>query len=629
MTRKARLRLLVVLCALLGAALWWIQARRQAADDGQRTTLEFPPVPREALAKLELGCTVDASGNARFALFAPRAKAVHIVASFNDWDPSSDPMVRDEHGVWHLRRMVEPGHRVRYRFLVDGARRIVDPYAQAVDGESGDSLLCQPRSAEPFVRVPRDQLVIYELHVGDFTSDVSSGLPDAQRGTYQGLIEKIPYLRSLGVNAVQLMPITESTRPGYQWGYDSHYRFAPTARYASGSVGEQVDEFARLVAALHASDIAVLLDVNFTYMGGQTGESPLWDVDREYYFDAKGDGGVRDDLLPWGYRLAIERPFVQKYIRDACVHWMAAYGVDGFRFDATRHSNAGILLKIVESLLAEGYEDRYYVFEEFSGPHNHQIQQFNARLGRGVVSSWAGAFRNAVWGALLYGTDSQQSLGVATHHSADEGWQYAEAVVNYFGSHDEGTLTGHFGAPKHEVMLALTHLLTSMGVPLLWSGEELARVHHGNHHPDGPRKVMDPASNRFDWSRARTQADLRHFASALIRLRRDHPALRLAGTGPSKGAITWWPLDWNSALGYVLTSPDDEHAFLVLLNYRRESAPFSGTLPIEGTWQLVADGRSARVESPGLGGLEVGDQALTIEVPARSAHIYRSPPVRR
>jgi pullulanase/glycogen debranching enzyme len=315
---------------------------------------------------------------------------------------------------------------------------------------------------------------------------------------------------------------------------------------------------------------------------------------------------------------------VKKLMYDNMRYWMDVYGVDGFRLDATEYLHFDSIAEVISRLAADGYGDRYYIFEEFSADHNRRIRDLNAAEGKVLVSSWGGPFRDVVWGAITQGAGNTRSLGEVTYYSRDHGWNQPTEVINYLSSHDEGTLTARWGASERQVRASAVHLFTAMGVPMFWMGEEFRRLHHGNHHPDGGNAHLRRENNAVDWGRADAHDALIDFFGALIRLRLAHPALRLTMANPAGTHFSWHQADWTSAIGYGYTDVSGDHDFVVLVHYRATPVTYQVRFPHAGTWHLMCDGERATADLPGLETWTVDTAPRQIVVPAQSGMIWMS-----
>ncbi|MBN2307882.1 MAG: glycogen debranching enzyme, partial [Candidatus Hydrogenedentes bacterium] len=317
-----------------------------------------------------LGAVVD-DGGVQFSVVSRHASRVWLClfAAADDGKPFWEfELRRDTHhfgDVWSV--YVEGiGAGVLYTFRMAGPRRrhkihrfkrtryLLDPYAMAVVGavERGGGKCVAVRACHGAAKAgrPREPLtrsVIYETHVRGLTAHESAGV--VAPGTYAGLIEKIPYLKELGVTAVELLPVQEcgereigrvnpitgDALTNY-WGYNPIAFSAPTGRYArDAGRGGQVDEFRRMVAALHEADIEVILDVVFNHTAEGWQDEPALGfrgIDNVIYYlhDASGEAL---DLTGCRNTVNCNHPVVRDLIVDSLRHWVMEYGVDGFRFD--------------------------------------------------------------------------------------------------------------------------------------------------------------------------------------------------------------------------------------------------------------------------------------------------------
>ncbi|MCB0742754.1 MAG: pullulanase, partial [Ignavibacteriae bacterium] len=329
----------------------------------------------------ELGAIVTDSLTV-FRMFAPNAKEVnlHLFDKVTDTNSKDFKMYRDEDGVWEVSISEDLTNKF-YGYKVSSKEDLennippvlcVDPYAKAV-ATFTDYL--NPRKSIVYNQnydwendkwIQRDwrELIIYEMHVRDLTSHKSSG--SNFPGTYKGLVEKnttggINYIKSLGVNTVELLPSQEygymeipfndslngkfNTWNPYErnhWGYMTSNFFAPAAYYAEnigtlkkgmwlGESGEQVNQFKDMVKAFHKNNIAVLMDVVYNHLS-EYEIGNLKEIDKDYYFrlDDK-DNFISESYC--GNDLKTERPMLRKLIIDSIIYWMKEYHVDGFRFD--------------------------------------------------------------------------------------------------------------------------------------------------------------------------------------------------------------------------------------------------------------------------------------------------------
>jgi glycogen operon protein len=353
----------------------------------------------------------------------------------------------------------------------DGRARLIDPYAKALAGEfvfDDDGLLVPPRcvviddafdwQGDRHLRRGLSDTVIYEMHVRGFTASPTSGVENP--GTYLGVIEKIPYLKSLGVTAVELMPVHEFAaampsaegvvRANY-WGYDPLAFFAPHRGYAADPTpGAQVREFKEMVRALHAAGIEVILDVvfNHTAEGNHLGPTLSFKglENRVYYM--LGDGGsTYRNYTGCGNTINGNHPIVRELIFLCLRNWVHNYHVDGFRFDLAsvlnRDRNGDIQPNppVVEVITEDpALADTKMIAEAWDAAGAYQVGSF-ARLR---WAEWNGRYRDDV--RRFWRGDAAQTGHLATRIAgssdlyAEHGRQPCHSI-NFVTSHDGFTLS--------------------------------------------------------------------------------------------------------------------------------------------------------------------------------------------
>src|SRR5438876_1486553 len=327
-----------------------------------------------------LGATPSRDG-VNFSVFSRHATGVEVLLfdGVDDTKAASvvrlDPSANRTYHYWHVFvPNVRPGQLYGYRvegpfdpssgMRFDPAKVLLDPYARGVmlpgsydrvaARHPGDNAGTAMKSVvvdvsaydwegdAPLQR-PSSQTIVYEMHVRGFTRHPSSGLSPKTRGTFAGLIEKIPYLRELGITAVELLPVfqfdAQDAPPGRvnYWGYSPVSFFAPHQAYSSRQdpLGP-VDEFRDMVKALHRAGIEVILDVvfNHTAEGDHTGPTLSFrGVDNATYYMLESDGSRYADYSGTGNTLHANQPIVRRLIVDSLRYWVAEMHVDGFRFD--------------------------------------------------------------------------------------------------------------------------------------------------------------------------------------------------------------------------------------------------------------------------------------------------------
>ena len=435
-------------------------------------------------------------------------------------------------------------------------------------------------SEDRTLRTPLNESIIYETHLRGFTVHTSSKVK--YRGTYRGFIEKIPYLKDLGITAVELLPIQEFNEMEYYlenmgrrhlhnyWGYSTLSFFAPNGRYAaSGIYGQQVHEFKEMVIELHKAGIELIMDVvfNHTTEGGDQGPTYSFrGIDNPTYYMMSEDGNHYMNYSGCGNTVNSNHPVVRDFIIDCLRYWVLNMHVDGFRFDLasvmTRGPDGEVLPNppIVEHIAEDpALRDTKIIAEAWDAAGAYQVGSFpNERW-----SEWNGRFRDDVRRFWIKDKGMLGSLATRLTGSADlylRKNQTPQKSINFITCHDGFTLQDlvsfvekhnednaeenrdgdnhniscNYGkeglrvGPKIKAMRLkhqknlLTTLFLSQGVPMLLGGDEFGRTQQGNNNA----YCQDSIISWFDWSLLKKNNDLHAFTKQLITFRKQHPCLR-------------------------------------------------------------------------------------------------------
>lgn len=497
----------------------------------------------------------------------------------------------------------------------DGKARLIDPYASALAGEfvqGEDGLLIPPKcvviddsfdwQGDRHLRHGLADTVIYELHVKGFTASPSSGV--ASPGTYLGLVDKIPYLQSLGVTAVELMPIHEfapampsagGTVRGNYWGYDPLAFFAPHRGYAAGKEpGSQVREFKEMVRAFHAAGIEVILDVvfNHTAEGNQLGPTLSFKGLENSVYYMLGDGGSSyKNYSGCGNTVNGNHPIVRELIFLCLRHWVHNYHVDGFRFDLasilSRDRNGDIVPNppIIEVITEDPMlADTKIIAEAWDAAGAYQVGSFaslrwaewNGRYRDDVRRFWRGDYGQTghlatrlAGSSDLYANGQRQPFHSINFITSHDGFTLND-LVSYREKHNEANGEGNRDGDNNnysdnygvegptrraevldfrdrQIRNMLATLFLSQGVPMMVAGDECRRTQQGNNNA----WCQDNAVSWFDWRLTEKHADLVRFVSTLVRFRLNNPSLRrrtfLGGGTGSAGTIP--DVEWFSPDG--------------------------------------------------------------------------------
>lgn len=570
-----------------------------------------------------LGATWDGKGT-NFAIYSENATGVDLCLFDEENNEVRLPFTEVNNFVWHgYIPGIGPGQRYGYRVHGPWApeeghrfnpnKLLIDPYAKAIDGDfkSGTETLAycwdSPEADLSFseeddahvipkgvvidssfdwgddsvLKTPWHETVIYEMHVKGFTK-LHPEIPEELRGTYGGLAHPagIKHLQSLGITAVELLPVHHFLAyPGHlvekglknYWGYDSINYFAPYSGYsASGTRGEQVNEFKEMVKALHQAGIEVILDVVYNHTGEGNHMGPTLSfrgIDNvAYYRLVEGDQRYYMDYTGCGNSLNVSSSQVLKLIMDSLRYWVTEMHVDGFRFDLA--SALARELYAVDSLAAffdiihqdPVLADVKLIAEPWDlGEGGYQVGNFPVRW-----SEWNGKYRDTVRD-FWRGEDS--SLGEFAYRITGSPDLYFQAngrrpnaSINFLTAHDGFTLNdlvsynekhneangensqdgeshnrswncGEEGVTSNpEVLLLreqqrrnmLATLFLSQGIPMLVMGDELGRTQEGNNNT----YCQDNELNWVDWDLAKGNEDLLNFTKELIYFRHQHPIFR-------------------------------------------------------------------------------------------------------
>ncbi len=639
---------------------------------------------RRASTAAPLGAEVRTEG-VNFCVYARRASRVELVL-FDAPDAARParvvPLDRAPDGLhWHA---LVPGaaHGQVYGYRVHGPRTpapadrfdpdklLLDPYARAIAGAGrydrraaaapGDNVahalravVVDPSRYEWHGDRPLPATdgrgVIYEMHVGAFTRSPSSGVPAERRGTFVGLIDKIPYLQDLGINTVELLPIqhfeTQDAPAGLTnfWGYSPLAWFAPHAGYAAGTDPlAAVDGFRDLVKALHRAGLRVVLDVVYNH----TGEGPLngplvsWRgfAAADYYLHDR-DGVRLADFTGCGNTFNANHPVALRLILDSLRYWVREMHVDGFRFDLasslTRDEQGQAqlrppLLRLVETdpelagttLIAEPWDaGGLYQVGAFPGERfaqwNGQFRDDVRRFLRGDDGTAGAVMSRLAGSADIMDRDGAgwppRSLNFVTCH---DGFTLADLVAygrkhnaanrehNRDGSDQNLSWNGGAEGPtrsrltrevrRRQVRNFASLLLLSHGTPMLLMGDEVLRTQLGNNNT----WCQDNPLGWFDWEDVTRHADMLRFVRGLIALRQSSSIFALDRYWLAAQDVFWHGVDLGKpdlgftshSLAWTLVARDGQERLHTMVNAWRRPLTFAVPPPPANLrWHRVVD----------------------------------------
>lgn len=566
---------------------------------------------------LPLGATPRRNG-INFSIFSRHATAVTLTLFAPEEDDALteidlDPRYNRTGDIWHIFiRGLDPNVQYGYRmdrldnehptiFRYDPDQVLIDPYTRAL---SGGANWAQPEDPHAEVKarrrrgiihesdfdwgddqplnIPLSDLIIYELHVRGFTRHESSGVEHP--GTFLGLIEKIPYLKELGINAIELMPIyefdeLENDRVNPQtgerllnyWGYNPICFFASNAAYtAYFKPGQQIKEFKTMVKAMHEAGIEVILDVvfNHTAEGDERGHTfSFRGIDNPIYYLIDPETGAYANYSGCGNTVNCNHPVVRDMIINCLHYWVTEMHVDGFRFDLAsimgRGQDGEVLANppLIEriaadpilantKLIAEAWDAAglYQVgtfpawgrWAEWNGKFRDDIRQF-VKSDPGLVTALA---QRLIGSPDLYSTSGRNpyhSINFMTSHdgftlhdlvSYNEKHNEANGEDNRDGADDDFSWNCGVEGPtdassvqtlrQRQMKNFATLLLMAHGVPMILAGDEFGRTQQGNNNA----YCQDNDISWVDWKLANENEELLRFFKKLIDFRHKHPALR-------------------------------------------------------------------------------------------------------
>ncbi len=555
------------------------------------------------------GATVDADYIVNFSIYSKEATGCTLVLYHHGQSkPWMEIPFPEEFRIGNVYTMMVFGIDIEtteygYRFdgpydpgrglMYDRNRVVLDPYAKSITGRTvwgvppKENIQFQHRGqivCEDYIwdgdkplEIEAEKLVIYEMHVRSFTACENSGV--RKKGTFAGLIEKIPYLKELGVNCVELMPIFEfdefensrvvdGKKLLNYWGYSTVGFFAPKSGYAaSARFGMEVDELKNLIRHFHQNGIEVVLDVvfNHTAEGNENGPYISYrGIDNRTYYLLTPDGHYYN-FSGCGNTMNCNNPIVRNMVLDCLRYWVSAFHVDGFRFDLasimSRDKDGSPMINppLLDSIANDAVLGKtLLIAEAWDAGGLYQVGRFKSW---GRWSEWNGKYRDCLRKFIKGGAENAPELFCRIRGSQDlYGFNSSDSSVNFVTCHDGFTLydlvsyndkhneangegnmdgcddnyswncgvEGHTDDPeilalrKRQMKNMLTILLTSRGIPMLLSGDEFGNTQFGNNNA----YCHDDEISWLDWSFLEKNRDMFEYVKTLIFFRKKHPVMR-------------------------------------------------------------------------------------------------------
>ena len=501
------------------------------------------PVPEGARD----GISISESNEVTLVLHAPHKEFVYVMGDFNEWQEDSTTFMHrtpDGERFWVRLPELDPAKNYRYQYWVNGTLRIADPYTELVLDPVHDPFISEetfpnlpPYPYEEtteivsvlqldapeyewqtmdYERPPKENLIIYELLIRDFLEDHN----------YQTLIDTLGYFERLGVNAIELMPVSEF-EGNISWGYNSSFYFAPDKYYGPKH------ELQRFIDEAHKRGIAVILDIVLNHSYGQSPMVRLYrnDLSKSPWFNETSPNPV----FSWGFDLDHESEATQQFVDRVTEFWLREYKFDGFRFDFTKGftntpgdgsaydaSRIALLKRMADHVWS--VDSTAYIILEHFGPNTEERQ-----LADYGMMLWGNSNYNYNEATMGYHDDGKSNFSWGIY--SQRGWSEPH-LVTYMESHDEerlmyknlqfGNSSGSYNIKElptalERIELASAFFYTLPGPKMLWQFGELGYDFSINY--DG-RTAPKPI--RWDYLDAPNRRELLNVVSALIQLKRDH-----------------------------------------------------------------------------------------------------------
>jgi isoamylase/glycogen operon protein len=603
-----------------------------------------------------LGVTQDAKGGLNFALFSGEAESVTLCFfAAKEKFPFFEVPMQKTGDRWHIHvdkipLPCEYAYRIKDHYLLDPyAKELGTPHLwdASREGYFPRGLVSKPAifpwKGEKKPDIPLEQLIIYEMHVRGFTQDPSSKV--SHPGTFLGVVEKIPYLKELGINAVELMPLCEfneceygredpeTKAPLYNfWGYSTINFFSPMNRYAEKKT---IEEFKTMVLELHKHGIEVILDMVYNHTGEGGSQVPplsFRGIDNKAYYMHNLEG-YPIDFTGTGNNFNCNHPAVIPFILDSLRYWITEMHIDGFRFDLASiftRSTEGMPLEDPPLLKAMAQDPIIskvkLIAESWDAGGLYQVGLFPKF---GPWSEWNGKYRDAVR-KFIKGSDGlAPGFATALCGSQDLYGSYEGPIhsINFITAHDGFTLydlisyqqkhnlrngeenrdgmndneswnCGEEGPTKNRKVLQLRQqqarnfqmaLFISLGIPMLLMGDEYLHTKDGNNNT----YCQDNNLNWMLWDHP--SKNFFRFTHLLIKLRRCYPIFE------RRQFLTTEDIDWHGKTPFepdwsihsrfvAYTLKDPTHAFYIAFNANYEPAHvYLPPSPHHKHWYRVID----------------------------------------
>jgi pullulanase len=527
----------------------------------------------------EMGITRDGA-NFVFRIFAPRASRVvlELFKTLNKSTHSLHPLKRNDDGTWEV-SLPANFDRYYYFYYVDGNNHdastsfdfsipIVDPYAKAMASSKGPGIVIDPNRFAPSKRRYHPplwhDLVIAEVHMRDLIAKSRLPLSKTERTQYSGIAawlrDKNNYLRDLGVNALEFMPLQEfeyESKDEYHWGYMPVNYFSPASAHAKyPKSGQQIEGFKDMVDACHDAGFAFILDVVYNHIGTP---NALFAIDKHYYHELDSNF----NLTNWsgvGNDLRCSSPMTKRLIIDSLKHYVTHYDVDGFRFDLAELIGRSVLAEIEQELkkikpsivlIAEPWSFRGHIADKlkttgFSSWNDHYREFFVKYLkGNGSLAEFEYVLRGSPGGLTRF---PAQTVNYSESHD-----DYCWLDVITERPHRDGTHPTLNDVRRTHLMFSM--LFMSMGIPMIAEGQDFLRSKHGIRNTYQMGDV-----NALDYDRMTIFSSTHEYVRSWIRFRlSDHARLLRLEFTPEKDYHKFYRCRDNGRAVCVVINANHQH----------------------------------------------------------------------
>lgn len=614
---------------------------------------------------LPLGSSLTEKG-INFSLYAPNSTKTHLILFDSSGKKIQTLVLNPEENktgkIWHIE--IHDKNQYTYLWEVSDKKgvlhKIFDPYSKGLLApHEWENTPYSPKSITPLLqpydwqdsscrpRYRKQDLIIYEMHVRGFTQHNSSNVNNP--GTFLGLIEKIPYLKSLGINAVELLPVYEFNpfEPFFQnksglcnfWGYSTVQFFSPAVRFGSSpDPWKTLEEFQQMVDALHQAGIQVILDVVYNHSATLSKPSPFRFLDENGYYLMTKDGH-NCNFTGCGNTLNGGSPVFVDLLISSLRFWAQEMHVDGFRFDlasalkrtSPEHFDPGafIIRAIAEDPLLS---DCHLIAEPWDAACAYEVGSF---YQTDRFSEWNGKYRDTI--REFINSEGQQRNAAASKICGSQDsydWKSPLCSINFITCHDGFTLhdlvsyqnkhnednqennqdgcnsnfSNNYGfegiTPKPTIIQNRERqqrnfffiLLLSQGIPMILMGDEYGASKNGNNNT----YCHDSEINWFNWDLLQKNQEQFHFVQYLIEIRKSHPIFRRKAFLTDQ-EISWHGTepnlpDWDNQklpLCYTLHDHENKKEYFHCINPHKVTVKITPPLPFggekESTWQVLVD----------------------------------------